>query len=262
MNFFESLPSSTRQLILLWGPGALQLLGKLVYALTIFLVGRWLSGRLQRVSKTLLARAGVDAALCDFFGSLVRYATLAATIIAALEKLDVKTASLLAVFASAGLAVGLALQGSLSNFAAGTMILFFRPFTKGDRIEVAGKQGLVEEIGIFTTRLVSTENETIILPNSTITGGVITNYSARGDRRGTVLVDVKETEDLDALVAMLEGAVQQCRQRSADFPPQVYLQDQGKVAVRIAMPADRYETAMAELRKVIFDAVRDFRKTN
>lgn len=256
MNFFESLPDSTRQLVLLWGPGLLQVLGKLLYAIAILWVGRWLSLRLQNFIRGLLLRSRVDAALSDFLSALVRYAAMAATIIAALEKLDVKTASLLAIFASAGLAVGLALQGSLSNFAAGTMILFFRPFTKGDRIEAAGKQGVVEEIGIFTTRLVSGENDTIIIPNSSVAGGIIINYSARGERRGVVVIDVKEDDDLDQLSQVLKGAAEKNSQRSSASEPQVFLQDQNKLAVRIAMPAAAHEPAMAELRRQIFDDLR------
>lgn len=259
MNFFDALPASSRQLILLWGPGLLELLGKLVYAILIFLVGRWLSARLGSFTRTLLLKSRVDAALSDFLSSLVRYAAMAATIIAALEKLDVKTASLLAIFASAGLAVGLALQGSLSNFAAGTMILFFRPFTKGDRIEVAGKQGVVDEIGIFTTRLVSGENETIIIPNSSITNGTIINFSMRGERRGSVVVDLKDSDDLASLTTVLQQAAEKNSLRSPGFQPEVFFQDQSKLAVRIAMPPAQHEAAVAELRRQIFEDVHAYR---
>ena len=259
MNFLESLPASTRQLVLLWGPGLLQLLGKLLYAIVIFVVGRWLAGRLQTLSRAVLMRAGVDPALCDFLSSLVRYAALAATVIAALEKLDVKTASLLAIFASAGLAVGLALQGSLSNFAAGTMILFFRPFTKGDRVEVSGRQGVVDEIGIFTTRLVSAENETIIIPNSSVTGGIIVNYTDRGERRVSATVDLKEDDDLDALTGLLFSAAEVNSQRSSDVPPQVSFSDSSKLTLRMAVPAAQHEAAQAELRRTLFLKLQAFR---
>lgn len=258
-DFFERLPASTRQLVLLWGPGALQLVGKLLYAILIFLVGRWLSARLQRLVRSLLAASHVDPALTDFLSSLVRYAVLAAAVIAALEKLDVKTASLLAVFASAGLAVGLALQGSLSNFAAGTMILFFRPFTKGDRIEAAGKRGVVEEIGIFTTRLVSSENETIIIPNASVTGGTIVNFTMRGDRRATVNVDLKDSDDLSELSDRLEKAAGAVPGRDPSFPVRVFLQDQSKLAVRVAIPAAHYDQAMDALRRTIFNELRSYR---
>ncbi|MBS2037054.1 mechanosensitive ion channel [bacterium] len=260
IELLEKLPDSTRQFVLLWAPGALQLVGKLCYAVLIFLVGRWLSMHLQKVTRALLVRSRVDPALVDFLSSLVRYAVLAASIIAALEKLDVKTASLLAVFASAGLAVGLALQGSLSNFAAGTMILFFRPFGKGDRIEVAGKQGLVDEIGIFTTRLVSSENETIIIPNSSVTGGTIINFTMRGDRRATVSVDLKEDDDLDALTALVEKAALENRYRDPDVSPRVLLTDQNKLSVRIAIPAADYEAALDLLRRRIFEDLRTLRR--
>lgn len=251
MNFFENLPASTRQLIILWGPGLLELLGKFFYAFLIFMVGRWLSARLQNIVRALLLKARVESALSDFLSSLVRYVVIAAAVIAALEKLDVKTASLLAVFASAGLAVGLALQGSLSNFAAGTMILFFRPFTKGDQVEIAGKNGIVEEIGIFTTRLVSRENETIIIPNSSVTGGTIINFSARGNRLGEVVVELKADEDSQSLAERLEDIASKNSLLLPDTRPQVYFKDLNKLAVRIQTPAHQYEQALSELRSQI-----------
>jgi small conductance mechanosensitive channel len=251
MTFFEDLPVSTRQLIILWGPGLLELLGKLVYAFLIFMVGRWLSARLENVVRALLLKARVESALSDFLSALVRYAVIAAAVIAALEKLDVKTASLLAVFASAGLAVGLALQGSLSNFAAGTMILFFRPFTKGDQVEIAGKTGIVDEIGIFTTRLVSRENETIIIPNSSVTGGTIINFSARGSRLGEVVVELKADEDSRSLAVRLEDIATKNSLQAPDTRAQVYWKDLNKLAVRIQAPAHQYEEALSELRSQI-----------
>lgn len=222
MNFFDFSPETTQQLIIGWTPGVLSLMGKLLYAVAILFVGQWLAGRCDALAVRLLQNAKVDESLSIFLGALVRYAVLAATVIAALEKLDIRTASLLAVFASAGLAVGLALQGSLANFAAGTMILFFRPFTKGDFVEAGGKTGSVEEIGLFTTTLLTPNNEVVIVPNSSVTGNNITNYTAKEVRRGEVGIGVAYGENAKQVVDILQQAAEKNSLSVEDPAPGVY----------------------------------------
>ena len=261
MNFFESLPAFSQQLIIDWTPGILKLLGKLVYAVVILLVGRWASYRVQDVCLAVMRKAKIDEALSLFLASLVRYAVLAAAIIAALEKLDIRTASLLAVFASAGLAVGLALQGSLSNFAAGTMILFFRPFTKGDQIEAAGKVGAVDEIGIFTTRLTTASNESVIIPNSMITGGCITNFTARGYRRCQVMVGVSYGEDIARVVSVLQQAAEKNSLGLSEPPAGVFFDDLGASSLnfKVSLHAsnENFWPALHELRSQIFNDLNE-----
>lgn len=128
--------------------------------------------------KKSLAAREMDAALVHFVRSLVYWGLLAFVVIAALGQLGIQTASFVAIIGAAGLAIGLALQGSLSNFASGVLLLVFKPFKAGDFVEAAGTAGSIEKIQIFTTELVTPDNKQIIIPNSAITGGTITNYSA------------------------------------------------------------------------------------
>ena len=132
----------------------------------------------------------VDAAFAGFFAAMVRYGFLAATIISALGAVGVQTTSLVAIFASAGLAVGLALQGSLTNFASGVLILFFRPFDLGHRVILAGKSGVVQDIGLFATTLLTADNEIVIVPNTAITSASIVNSSTKGNVRGRIAVGI------------------------------------------------------------------------
>ena len=159
-------------------------------AILIFIAGwivsKWASAGLAGIMR----KKSVDEALTRFLASLGQYAVLAATIIVALGTVGVETTGLVALLATAGLAVGLALQGTLSNFAAGVMILLFRPFTIGDKISAGGHTGSVKDIGLFATVLLTPENERIILPNSSITAGSITNFTVEGTLRGTIEVGV------------------------------------------------------------------------
>ena len=155
-------------------------------AILIFIAGwiasKWSAAILARVMR----RNKVDEALTRFLASLCQYAVLAATAIVALGTVGVETTGLVALLATAGLAVGLALQGTLSNFAAGVMILLFRPFTIGDKITAGGHTGGVKDIGLFATILLTPENERIILPNSSVTAASITNFTVEGTLRGTI----------------------------------------------------------------------------
>lgn len=145
----------------------------------------------------------MDEALGRFLASMAKYAVLAAAAISALGKVGVEAASLITIFASAGLAVGLAMQGSLSNFASGVMILIFRPFDIGDRVEAGGSTGVVHDIGIMATTLKTPENHTIIVPNSNILGANITNYTMGGQMRGAVDVGVAYGSDVAQVEAIL-----------------------------------------------------------
>ncbi len=156
---------------------------KLLVAIVIFYIGRWVAlGASQLVSKALLLRK-VDRAVVSFIASILYAAVLIAFALIALSHLGIQTASFIAILGAAGLAVALALQGSLSNFASGVLIIVFRPFKAGDFVEVAGISGVIERIDIFQTIFKTADNKKIIVPNSQITGGAITNYSAEKRRR-------------------------------------------------------------------------------
>jgi len=153
---------------------------QVVGAVVILVVG-WLASKLAaRLVRGGLQRAKADPALIGFFSSMVSVAVLAFAVIAALAKFGIQTTSFIAVLGAAGLAVGLALQGSLSNFAAGVMILIFRPIRIGDLVETGGYLGRIAEIGIFVTTMNTLDNQRVIIPNSVITGNVINNVNGNG----------------------------------------------------------------------------------
>jgi len=165
-------------------------------ALAIFVVGRWLAGVLTRFAGRLLDKAGTDAMLVGFISSILRAVLLLFVVIAALDQLGVNTTSFIALIGAAGLAVGLALQGSLQNFASGVLLIIFRPFKVGDFIEAAGTSGVVEQIGIFSTTLKTGDNREIIVPNGSIYGGTITNNSARDTRRIDMVFGISYDDDI------------------------------------------------------------------
>lgn len=178
-------------------------------AVAILIAGWMVAKWAQRI--TVRSASKLDQAVAGFLGNMARYAVIAASVIAALESVGVETTSFVAILGAAGLAVGLALQGSLSNFAAGVMILIFRPFQLQDFCEAGGKTGTITDIGLFATTMLTPSNETIIMPNSAITGGVITNYTRQGTRRGSIDVGVAYGEDLKKVEAA-------CRKAAATVP--------------------------------------------
>ena len=169
---------------------------QIIGAILIFIIGRWIARLLKGVVRRLMEKAKADPALVAFVENLTYMALMVFVIIAVLGKIGVQTGSLIAVIGAAGLAVGLALQGSLANFAAGVLLLVFRPFKADDLIEAAGVLGVVEEIGVFTSTLKTPDNKSIIVPNAKITGDNITNYSAKPIRRVDMVVGVSYGADL------------------------------------------------------------------
>jgi small conductance mechanosensitive channel len=192
-----------------------------VIAILILLVGWSISKASEKLVRTALEKNKVDQALSRFLGGITRYAVLAATVIAALGAVGVETTSLVAVFASAGLAVGLALQGSLANFASGVMILFFRPFMLQDFVQVAGSTGSITDIGIFHTTMLTPDNETVIIPNKAITSGTIVNYTTAGTRRGAIDVGVAYGADLQQVQKVLTKAAQKAELCLEDPAPAI-----------------------------------------
>ncbi|OIO70265.1 MAG: mechanosensitive ion channel protein MscS [Zetaproteobacteria bacterium CG1_02_49_23] len=165
-------------------------------ALAIFIIGRMAIGFIIKLAHTMLDKAGTDPMLTRFVLSISRTVLLLFVIVAALGKLGVDTTSFIALIGAAGLAVGLALQGSLQNFAAGVLLIIFRPFKLGDFIEAGGVSGVVEQIGIFTSTLRTGDNREIIVPNGNIYHGNITNNSARSTRRIDMVFGIGYGDDL------------------------------------------------------------------
>ncbi len=169
---------------------------RIIAAILILSVGRWLSKRLTTLVVKLLERNKVEQTLVNFLKHIIFYGLIIAVIIAALNQIGVDTASLLTVIGAAGLAIGLALKDSLSNFSAGTMLVLFRPFKIGDLITAAGVTGIVKEISIFNTEISSLDNQKIIVPNSSIMGGVITNSFANPTRRIDLTFGISYNDDM------------------------------------------------------------------
>jgi len=168
----------------------------IVMALAIFIVGKIVVGILTNIAKKLMIKAKVDALLVNFIGSIVKTILLLFVVIASLNQLGIDTTSLIALIGAAGLAIGLALQGTLQNLASGVMLIIFRPFKDGDFIEAAGIAGVVEAIDIFTTTMRTGDNREIIVPNGEIFGGTITNLSKRETRRVDMVFGIGYNDDI------------------------------------------------------------------
>jgi small conductance mechanosensitive channel len=194
----ENIPALIKGLLATWGL-------KVVAAVLIFVVGKWLAGVLANMLRAVMTRAKQDETLVKFIGSIAYYAMFAFVIIAAISQLGVHTTSLIAVFGAAGLAVGLAMQNSLSNFAAGVMLIVFKPFKVGDYVEVAGTAGTVEAVMIVSTRLKSPDNKRIYVPNGQIYSGNIVNYSANDTRRVDLVFGCSYEDDISRAKSVLEN---------------------------------------------------------
>jgi small conductance mechanosensitive channel len=176
-------------------------------AVLIFFIGRWLAHLVVNIARQALARTDMEDTLERFLCNILNAFLMTVVIIATIGALGVETTSLLAVLGAAGLAVGLALQGSLSNFASGVLIVAFRPYKVGDFIEAAGVSGSVEEVQIFTTVLQTSDNKQVIVPNSQIMNGIITNYSAHDTRRVDLVVGCGYGDDVDKVYKVLQEII-------------------------------------------------------
>ena len=174
-------------------------------ALTIFVLGRLVAKVVVRFVRRLMKRADTDQILIDFVCSISNVLLLLVVVIAAVDQLGVDTTSMVALVGAAGLAVGLALQGSLQNFAAGVMLVIFRPFDNGDYVEIAGTSGTVEEINIFSTRLRTGDNRIVIVPNGPIFNNTITNNSTRDTRRIDMVFGIGYDDDIKQAKGIIEN---------------------------------------------------------
>ena len=179
----------------------------LITAIVIFYVGRMGVHLITKGIRKVMTAQEVDKTLISFVSNLINMILLVIVVIAAVGALGVQTTSFIAVLGAAGLAVGLALQGSLSNFASGVLIIIFRPYKVGDWIEGAGISGAVVDVQILTTVLKTGDNKQIIVPNSQIMGGIITNYSANEQRRVDMVVGVSYEDDLDKVRKTIEELI-------------------------------------------------------
>jgi len=180
---------------------------KVIAALVIFFVGRWIAGWVKGLTARIFARRKVDPTIVSFVGHLTYIALLTFVVIAALAQLGIQTTSFIAVIGAAGLAIGLALQGSLANFAAGFLMIIFKPVKAGDYIEGGGAAGIVQKIEVFTTTLKTVDNKVVVIPNAKILGDNIVNYSTMETRRVDLDFGVNYSEDIDKVRKCIQDVI-------------------------------------------------------
>jgi small conductance mechanosensitive channel len=182
---------------------------KIVLALLIFLIGKRVARALTNLVVRSMQKNELDRELTEFIESLLYWGIVTLTAIAALAQVGVQTASFIAILGAAGLAVGLAMQGSLSNFAAGVLILVLRPFNTGDWVEMAGVDGSVKNIRIFTTELRTGDNKCVIIPNARVLASNIVNHSSTGERRVDMVFGISYEDDIDKAKKVIREVVEQ-----------------------------------------------------
>ncbi len=180
---------------------------RIIFAIVIFYVGKWISKWLTNLSKKLMMKANVDETLRSFVGSLIYVLLMVFVILAALSKLGINTTSFIAILGAAGLAVGLALQGTLANVGAAVLIIIFKPFKIGDFVEAGGALGTIQEINMFSTIFKTGDNKIVIVPNSAVISGKVTNFSAKDTRRVDWVFGIGYEDDLRLAKNILEDII-------------------------------------------------------
>lgn len=208
---------------------------KVIGALIILLVGRWLAKFISQWIERVLIKSRVDKTLAKFAKNLSNMVLLIFVLIAAMARLGVETAQFAIVLGAAGLAIGLALQGSLSNFASGFLMIIFRPFKVGDFIEAAGVKGTVIEIQLFNTIINTPDNIRAIIPNAQITGGNVLNYTTNGTRRVDLVIGVSYEDDLKKARTIIEGVLAQDERVLQDPKPNVAVFELGDSSVNFVV---------------------------
>ncbi len=245
------------------GASVTTLLFKLVIAVVIILAGNWLAGFVAKlIRRQTEASERIDTTLGNFFASIARYAIILLAILTAAQQAGVDVIAFVGILSALALAVGLALQGTLGNIAAGVMIILFRPYKVGQFIEVAGQAGTVKDIDIFTTELVTVDNVQIVIPNGACWGGTITNYSAHPTRRCDLTFGISYDDDIQKATDAILGVVRaDGRFLSSPAEPWVRVVNLGDSSVDLQLrawvnAADYWEARFAVIRAVkeAFDA--------
>ncbi len=234
---------------------------RLVAALVIIVVGRWIAKYLRGLVSRVLAKRETDAAVVSLAASVTYVLIMVAVFLAALSQIGVQVTTFVAVLGAAALAIGLALQGSLANLAAGVLLLIFRPFKAGDFVEAAGISGVVEEMHIFTTQLRTGDNRLVIVPNAKLTGDNIINYTAKDTRRVDLVVGVGYGEDLSRVKQVLSDILSADSRVLSDPEPTIGVLQLADSSVNLAVrpwvaTADYWDVYFATMEavKTRFDA--------
>jgi len=228
---------------------------KLLLALLILLVGIWLAARLANFTRRAMQRAAVDVTLIDFLRNLIYGVSIAVLVVMALTTAGVPSAPLVAALGTAGLAIGLALQGSLSNLAWGVLLIVFRPFRVGDFVNAGGIDGTVEQVNLMHTRLILPDNREAILPNAKIGSDAILNYNRRGTRRFELKVGIGYKDDIGAAMAEIRQLFDADERILKDPAPGVWTSALSESSVDLtvrawARPADLWVTQTDLLRAI------------
>ena len=233
---------------------------KIVAAILIFVIGKWAVNKISSFTKMMMERSKVDQTLVEFAESLLYFVLLLMVVLASLNALGINTTSFIAVFGAAGLAIGLALQGSLANIGAAVLIILFRPFKVGDFIEAGGATGTVDDVNLFSTIISPVDNRTIIVPNAAIIGGNITNYSNKPQRRVDHVFGIGYDDDLKLAKDTLMEIMKQDDRILQDPAPFVAVSELGDNSVNFVtrawvQSADYWDVhfEMIEKVKLIFD---------
>jgi small conductance mechanosensitive channel len=208
---------------------------KVLAAIAIFVIGRWVAKGVRKLVERVMSKSKVDSTLISFTANLAYIALLAFIVIAALGQLGIQTTSFIAILGAAGLAVGLALQGSLSNFAAGFLLIIFRPFKVGDYIEGGGVTGVVEAIQIFTTQLKTPDNKTVIVPNAKMTDDNIVNWTVKGTRRLDMVMGIGYEDDIDKARQIMADIIAADGRVLKDPAPQIAVSELGDSSVNFVV---------------------------
>ena len=208
---------------------------KIAIAIAIFIIGKLIARSISNLTQKALQGSGTDAMLVSFLGNIVYGILLIAVVLAAIDSLGVNVTSLMAILGAAGLAVGLALKDSLSNFASGVMIIIFRPFNIGDYITAGGSSGVVDDIGLFCTLLHSGDNQRIIVPNSAIMGSTIVNVSAMPTRRIDLVIGIGYDDNIAQARDIIMGIIESDERILEDPAPGVALGELGDSSINLSV---------------------------
>ena len=231
----------------------------LLIAIVIFWVGKWLAGRVQDTLEALLRKRNVDEVLVDFLGTIASTLIIVIAVIAAVDTLGIPATSFMAVIGAAGLAIGLALKDSLSNFASGVMLVMFRPFNKGDFVDAGGITGTVDEIHLVSTMLTTPDNRQVIVPNALMYSSAIINFSAKDTRRVDMVIGVGYNDDLKVAANVLKKICEDHPKTLSEPATKIFINNLGDSAVDFVVRpwvksedywgvlADVLETAKVEL---------------
>lgn len=226
-----------------------------ITALAVYVIGSWVASMIRSLLNRVLAKRGMEPTFSSYLANILHAMLMVMVVITALSQLGVPTAQFAALIAAAGLAIGLALQGNLSNFASGFLLIFFRPFKRGDLVSGGGAEGIVDEVGIFTTTLNTGDNRRVIIPNSSIAGGNIINFTSNATRSFAVPCVVAGSNPIDKVRASLLAAAAENKIILKEPAPVGVVTQLGEgkytMELRVWCPAPRYWDAVFSLNEQV-----------